>query len=77
MRAVLCIGVETIGSEEEIERRIQIEYRKREAVWIANIKSINTWPLLFICGSEHVISLYVELLKLEYAVNIEAKNWST
>jgi hypothetical protein len=69
-------GMQNNWSKKEKGRRVQLEYRKREAVWITKIKGLNTWPLLFICGSEHVIPLYDELLKLEYAVKIEAQNWT-
>jgi len=30
----------------------------REGVWIARIISHNTWPVLFVCGSDHVTSVH-------------------
>ncbi len=39
---------------EEIGR---IRDEVRERVWVARIISKNTWPTLFICGSDHIASV--------------------
>ncbi len=35
----------------------------RERFWLANILNLNVWPILFICGSDHVNNM-VELINL-------------
>ncbi len=63
-------------SREEIQDRIEKEYRKREAVWLTRIKLLNKWPLLFVCGSEHVTPFCNKLCKSDFIVKIEANNWT-
>jgi hypothetical protein len=38
----------------------------RERFWLANILSLNTWPTLFICGSDHVINMLELINSLVY-----------
>ena len=64
-------------SRQEIESRIEIEYRKREAVWLSKIKSLDKWPLLFICGSQHIIPFRDLLCKKGYIVHVEIENWGS
>lgn len=68
-------GVRNGWFRQEIERRIEIEYRKREAVWLSKIKSLGKWPLLFICGSVHIIPFHNLLRNEGYLVDIEIENW--
>lgn len=64
-------------SKDEIQDRIKAAYRKREAVWIKKIQDLNTWPLLFVCGSEHVTPFCSQLCEQDYTVKIETNNWTT
>lgn len=41
-------------SEEEVKRRLLAEFRKRETVWCDRLLSLDTWPVLFVCGADHV-----------------------
>lgn len=34
--------------------RLQFTYRKREYDWLVRIQSLNIWPVLIICGKDHV-----------------------
>ncbi|MBU0769348.1 MAG: hypothetical protein KJ687_09685 [Proteobacteria bacterium] len=68
-------GVRNGWPRQEIESRIEIEYRKREAVWLSKIKSLDKWPLLFICGSLHMIPLHNLLRNEGYLVQVEIENW--
>ena len=56
--AVASLNVDNVNQHELIEgvQRLRNEFRER--VWIARIISHNTWPVLFICGSNHVIAVY-------------------
>ena len=38
---------------KKYESRIQKTYRARESEWLKRIQSLNTWPILIICGSNH------------------------
>ena len=73
--AIELYGVRNGWSRQEIESRIEIQYRKREAVWLSKIKSLDKWPLLFICGSEHIFSFRDQLCNEGYIVHVEIENW--
>lgn len=62
-------------SRHEIDNRIENEDRKREAVWLSKIEDLNTWPLLFICGSKHTIPFRKLLAETGYIVHLEVENW--
>ncbi|MCJ7603986.1 MAG: hypothetical protein MUO63_21130 [Desulfobulbaceae bacterium] len=38
----------------------------RERYWLANILNLNTWPTLFICGSDHINNMIDLINLLEY-----------
>ena len=46
-----------------------LAYEVRERVWVARILKKETWPLLFICGANHVVS--VSRLLHRFGVNTE------
>ena len=57
----------TATLSEGIER---LRHEFRERVWVARIISRNTWPVLFICGSDHSASVH----KLFMQLGMRAKN---
>jgi hypothetical protein len=47
-------GFVTGWSEEEIQRRLLDEFRKRESVWCERLLRLDKWPSLLVCGANHV-----------------------
>jgi hypothetical protein len=43
--------------EEVIQTEIDISLRAREEYWVERLKHHSLWPLLFVCGANHVRSL--------------------
>jgi hypothetical protein len=41
-------------SHKELQAEQGIRYGRREEEWLRRILSLNTWPMLFICGMDHV-----------------------
>jgi len=62
-------------SQEEAEQLEWQEDLKREPIWLCKILELNRWPILFICGSDHVDS-FKELLDGEsLSALIIVNNW--
>ena len=69
-------GVFQEWSDAEIERRIGVEYKKRESLWLWSLLLIDQWPSLFVCGSEHVDSFSKLLQNSQIVVHIGASDWA-
>jgi hypothetical protein len=42
-------------STEQIEQEIRASHSIRERHWMTELLDLNNWPVLFICGAEHVL----------------------
>jgi len=66
-------------SEEQVNQLIWKEDLKREPYWLTKIqeweKERDIWPLLFICGSCHVISFSQRLTTIAITVHVAHHNW--
>ncbi|MFQ5799920.1 MAG: hypothetical protein ACE5JJ_04180 [Nitrospinota bacterium] len=51
-------------TKEERRKAIRNEHAKREKIWLDKLRHLNIWPVLFVCGAEHV-NPFCELLKKE------------
>lgn len=49
-------------SSEEFDKRDWENEKLREIIWLKNIENLNSFPMLFVCGSMHVQS-FSDLLK--------------
>lgn len=41
-------------SEDEVQNQLNASDRKREEYWLQQLLELNSWPVLFICGANHV-----------------------
>src|SRR5206468_12782714 len=41
--------------EAEISSRVAESYQKREQYWLGHLRALNCWPVLFVCGADHVV----------------------
>jgi len=39
---------------DDYANRVQTTYRQREGEWIKRIENLNIWPVLIICGKDHL-----------------------
>jgi hypothetical protein len=63
--------------ESEVKKRVADSYKKRERYWLERLRSLNLWPVLFVCGANHVAS-FCRLLKGEGIVAyIAAEDWAS
>ena len=62
-------------SRAETEAQVQAEYGKRERYWLEQLQDLDTWPVLFICGANHVRSFSALLTDRSIENSIEADDW--
>lgn len=62
--------------EEEVQQRIAESHAKRERYWFDQLRDLDQWPILFICGADHVKSFSLLLEKNGIEVHIAARDWS-
>jgi len=66
---------QTTLSESEIAVRIAESHAKREQYWLEQLGYLDLWPVLFVCGADHVLS-FCQLLKQQgISVYIAAEYW--
>jgi len=62
-------------TKQKIREQIQIEYVKRERYWIEQIIKHNVWPLLFVCGANHIESFSLLVQSAGLDMKIISKDW--
>jgi hypothetical protein len=63
--------------ESEVALRVAESHAKRERHWLDQLRDLNTWPVLFVCGADHVAS-FSQLLKQQgMAVQVAAEDWAS
>jgi hypothetical protein len=63
--------------EAQISALIAESHAKRERYWLAQIRKTDSWPVLFVCGADHVESFY-RLLELNGIVaHVAAADWGS
>ena len=70
-------GVGFLGnwSQEKIEREIKESYAIRERCWLERLAELDAWPVLFICGANHIQSFSSLLASNGFQIHIAAKDW--
>jgi len=63
-------------SEEDVQSRIREEYEKRERYWLEQLRALAKWPVLFICGANHVKPFQMLLIREQLSVLVAANDWS-
>ena len=61
--------------ESKVESEVGNSHSFRELYWLGQIMSFNIWPLLFVCGSNHIGSFSNILQENHIEIEIIAKDW--
>jgi hypothetical protein len=69
-------GFFTGSDPDEIEAKVRRSHDIREQFWASRLKSMNAYPVLFICGAAHVNSFQEKLAALGYDVIVLIENWA-
>ncbi|QTN29107.1 hypothetical protein HZ993_04485 [Rhodoferax sp. AJA081-3] len=62
-------------SEVEVQAALDEEFRRRETIWLQRIDVLNVWPILFVCGTEHVSSFSARLASNSVSVKLLETEW--
>jgi hypothetical protein len=67
----------TTLSDSDLIARVKESYATRERYWLEQLRTLNVWPVLFICGADHVES-FCDLLKQQgIATHVAAEDWAS
>lgn len=61
--------------EDEIAAQIDDSYKLRELFWLNEIGRIGMWPVLFVCGANHVQSLAEQAGSMGIQVHVLYEDW--
>ena len=64
------------SSEAEIVACVAESHQKRERYWLDQLRALDRWPVLFVCGADHVGSLATLLEREGIAKLIAAQDWA-
>ena len=64
-------------SESEVEAQLAECNARRERYWLDQLQDLNVWPVLFVCGADHVASFSELLRQAGIGVHIAAKDWAS
>ena len=62
-------------SEDEIDTQLKESRAKRESYWLDQLLDLNIWPVLFVCGADHVDSFRRLLQREDIDVHVAAADW--
>jgi hypothetical protein len=62
-------------SSSETAAQVQAEHVKRERYWLERLQDMDTWPVLLICGANHVQSFSTLLTSCSIETCTEADDW--
>ncbi len=63
--------------ESEVAMRLAESHARRERHWLEQLRSLNLWPVLFVCGADHVASFCHLLKQKDIAVHIAEEDWAS
>ena len=63
--------------ESEVAARLADSNARREKYWLGQLRGLDLWPVLFVCGADHVAT-FCRLLKHEgIATHVVAEDWAS
>ncbi|OGB35391.1 MAG: hypothetical protein A3F78_13345 [Burkholderiales bacterium RIFCSPLOWO2_12_FULL_61_40] len=62
-------------SEEYVAKALKEQFEKRESVWLQRVERLNAWPVLFVCGANHVSSFSALLAREKVFCEVLHADW--
>ena len=77
LEPIILQGQRSGLSDEEIARQVrELAYDPREQYWLAQLLEPDRWPILFVCGADHVDSFAEKVRALGRPVMILERDWA-
>ena len=64
-------------SEEVVQEKLEASHRVREWYWIQQLITLKVWPVLFVFGADHSMSLLSLLPEHDVQVELVASDWGS
>jgi hypothetical protein len=64
-------------SPERIQQEVAASHAIRERYWCAELVHLDCWPLLFVCGADHIDSFCAILKNEDFHVDVIVRDWPT
>jgi hypothetical protein len=77
IRGITNITLDNTLTPREKEEAIAADHAKRERYWYQQLLAFDNWPVLFVCGADHVDSLCSMLKNEGIDVHLVARDWPT
>jgi hypothetical protein len=61
--------------EEYVTSALAEQFRKRESAWLQHVQKLGAWPVLFVCGADHVGSFPKLLAEAGLSCELLHPNW--
>ena len=68
-------GIYNRWSPEKIEEELRKSHSIRERHWKEELLSLDEWPVIFVCGAEHVLPFQRLLEENGLSVDVAAHDW--
>ena len=63
--------------EAVVQEKLAASHRVRERYWLQQLITLNVWPVLFVCGADHSMSLLSLLPEYDVQVELVASDWGS
>jgi hypothetical protein len=63
-------------AEKIINQDVRVSHDRRECYWLSRIIDFNLWPILFICGANHVDSFAAKARTATFSIEVLERDWS-
>jgi hypothetical protein len=64
-------------SEAIVQEKLVASHRMRERYWLQQLNALNVWPVLFVCGADHSMSLLSILPEHDLQAELIASDWGS
>lgn len=64
-------------SEIRIAQHVAASHTKREGIWLKHLQDLNRWPVLFVCGANHVQGFHSLLREQRLSAVVATEDWAS
>jgi hypothetical protein len=62
-------------SEQQIEQAVAADHAIRERYWFEQLSQLNSWPVLFVCGADHLDGFCAMMKNKGVDIEVVARDW--
>lgn len=62
--------------DAKLNAEIRHSFELRESYWLRKLEEMDLWPVVFVCGADHVDSFQAKLNEAGHSIFVAYKDWS-